>query len=147
MRIPHRPALEDVTSDGDDDSHTYVGLKSDLLIPGRGDPIRHGALVIRDAKIDWVGAYSSLPSKYGAIKFVSVPVLLPGLWDCHVHFSGNGVAFNFPDDHRSLLPGASPLIGAVTVADLQRTLHAGFTSVRELSGVSSSFVSWSRLAM
>ncbi|KAI1857666.1 hypothetical protein JX265_011081 [Neoarthrinium moseri] len=113
---------------------SYTALRSDLLIPGRGQPIEHGALVIKDAKIEWVGEFTGRPSKYGNLDFKHVPVLMPGLWDCHVHFGGWGLGSGTIGDHRTLLPGAQALAGAVTVDDLRRTLEAGFTSVRELSG-------------
>ncbi|KAI0132294.1 amidohydrolase [Xylariales sp. AK1849] len=113
---------------------TCTGLRCDLLIPGRGDPVENGALVIKGTKIDWVGEYAHRPSKYGAITFQHVPVLMPGMWDCHVHFGGWGKTFPMVGDHRAFLPGAEALAGAITVADLQRTLEAGFTSVRELLG-------------
>ncbi|KAH6660707.1 hypothetical protein BKA67DRAFT_590006 [Truncatella angustata] len=113
---------------------TYTALRSDLLIPGRGKPIVGGALIIKGAKIEWVGQYADRPSKYGSIKFRHLPVLIPGMWDCHTHYGGYGKAFGAIGDHKALLPGASALAGAVTVEDLKRTLDAGFTSVRELSG-------------
>lgn len=112
----------------------YTGLRSDLLIPGRGDPIEDGAVVIKDDTIEWVGRYADRPSKYEHVDFTHVPVLMPGMWDCHTHFGGYGRAFSTFGDSKALLPGAQSLAGAVTVADLQRTLEAGFTSVRELSG-------------
>lgn len=116
-------------------STAYTALRADLLIPGRGEPLEGGALVIKGAKIEWVGEYASRPSKYGTINFQHVPVLMPGMWDCHTHFGGYGRAFPSIGDHSALLPGAPSLAGAVTVADLKRTLEAGFTSVRELGGV------------
>lgn len=117
-------------------SATYTALRSDLLIPGRGKPVENGALVIKGGKIEWVGEYAQRPSKYNNVKFQHVPVLMPGMWDCHTHFGGYGLAFPTIGDHKALLPGANSLAGAITVADLKRTLEAGFTSVRELSGVS-----------
>jgi imidazolonepropionase-like amidohydrolase len=136
MRLPQHPAAYDGNAAPQQASSVaYTGLRCNLLIPGRGDPIKHGALVIKDGKIDWVGEYSGRPSKYDAIKFTHVPVLMPGLWDCHVHFGGHGLAFNNLNDHRSFLPGYESLAGAITAADLKRTLEAGFTSVRELAGV------------
>jgi hypothetical protein len=145
MRVPHRPAglggpltvanVHEASSS--QQPYAYVGLRCDLLIPGRGSPIEDGALVIRSDKIEWVGQYTHRPPCYGAITFQHVPVLLPGLWDCHVHFGGFGLAFPTVLDRKTLLPGAQTLAGAVTVADLQRTLEAGVTSVRELLGVGS----------
>ncbi|KAH9909080.1 hypothetical protein F4778DRAFT_768059 [Xylariomycetidae sp. FL2044] len=119
-------AIEDISE--------VTGLWADLLIPGRGDPIRNGVVVIRGTKIEWVGKQGQVPSKYGAITFQHHAVLCPGLWDCHTHFNGYGLAWPAVESHEQLLPGAGPLAGAITVADLRRTLEAGFTSVRELMG-------------
>lgn len=146
MRVPHRPVH--VITDGGSvtpQASTLVALRCDLLIPGRGEPIPRGALVIKDAKIEWVGEYHACPAPFRPLTFQHVPVLMPGLWDCHVHFGGTGLAFPAIGDTKSFLPGATSLAGAVTVADLRRTLEAGITSVRELSGVSS--FSWGRTAV
>lgn len=120
---------------------TPFGIRADLLIPGRGEPIKHGAVIVRDGRIAWVGPYTDLPSEYhggpgGSVKFTHVPVVMPGMWDLHTHFGGLGRDVRFFDDPKSLLPGASVLAGAITVEDLRRTLEAGFTSIRELAGVS-----------
>jgi hypothetical protein len=56
------------------------GIKTALLIPGRGEPIKHGAVVIHEDKIAWAGPQSALPLKYSAMAFTEVPVLLPALW-------------------------------------------------------------------
>ncbi|KAI4603719.1 hypothetical protein KJ359_003537 [Pestalotiopsis sp. 9143b] len=136
MRVPQfdeaqqyaaRPAAAETTA-------VYTGLRCDLLIPGRGEPITGGALVIKGDKIEWVGRYADRPSEYDNVGFAHCPVLMPGMWDCHTHFGGYGLAFSTFGDSKALLPGAQSLAGAVTVADLKRTLEAGFTSVRELSG-------------
>jgi imidazolonepropionase-like amidohydrolase len=90
-------------------------------------------LFIHEDKIAWAGPQSALPLKYSAMAFTEVPVLLPGLWDCHVHFSGDG-----PDsgtagyDQIVIIPPA--LAGARITMDFSRTLMAGFISVRELGG-------------
>lgn len=138
MRVPHYevPPPAFVETEAAVLSAAYTALRSDLLIPGRGKPIEGGAVVIKDDKLEWVGRYADRPSKYGTTSFKHVPVLMPGMWDCHTHFGGYGKAFLSIGDHKALLPGANALAGAVTVADLKRTLEAGFTSVRELSGVS-----------
>ncbi|KAH8887198.1 hypothetical protein GQ53DRAFT_750054 [Thozetella sp. PMI_491] len=135
MRLPHRSTVQDeALLLADEDVPTFAGLSSDLLIPGRGDPIKSGAIVIKDDKVDWVGPYADLPRKYADVKFTHVPVLMPGMWDLHTHFTGTGLAFGPIGDPSMLLPGANALAGAVVVADLKRTLEAGFTSVRELGG-------------
>ncbi|KAK8127509.1 amidohydrolase [Apiospora sp. TS-2023a] len=141
MRVPHS-TVPAGPSHGEEEERsvtgttttTCFGIRSDLLIPGRGQPIKNGVVVVEDATIEWVGDFSNRPAKYDAVKFHHVKVLMPGLWDCHVHFGGHGLAFSILNDSSSYLPGAPALAGAVTVADLRRTLDAGFTSVRELMG-------------
>src|ERR1700709_1187716 len=64
------------------------GIKADLLIPGRGNPIKNGAVIIHEDKIAFVGPQSSIPGKFKAVPFTEVPIIMPGLWDCHVHFFG-----------------------------------------------------------
>lgn len=75
------------------DMDDKIRVDAGLLIPGRGDPIENGTLVCGTSnasdsnergKILYVGATSDLPSKYSQLSVFKVPVLMPGLWDCHV---------------------------------------------------------------
>src|ERR1700712_2544175 len=108
------------------------GIKTGLLIPGRGEPIKNGAVVIHEDKITWVGPQSALPAKYSALSFIEVPVLLPGLWDCHVHYFGSGSQGPADDAGPISLPAAQA--GARVAVEFARTLRAGYTSVREVGG-------------
>ena len=112
-------------------------IDASLLIPGRGEPIESATLISSfdlkaggTGKLVWVGASGDLPSEYSNVPVqASVPVLMPGLWDCHVHFLGEAE----PNlDHLVLLSQA--LAGARSARDVAATLNAGFTSVRELAG-------------
>lgn len=114
-------------------SETYL-LQADILIPGRGDPIRDASLVYSSSTIAWVGPTNSLPPKFKSLEIQHVKVLMPGLWDCHCHYTGTDVVTNMTDSMSAYLPGMNALIGAVTVEDLEETLMAGYTSVRELEG-------------
>ncbi|KAK3398167.1 hypothetical protein B0T20DRAFT_201201 [Sordaria brevicollis] len=131
-----RVALPTDTADrypvGDDTS--CYGILAEVLIPGRGEPLKNGALVVKDSTIEWVGPQVELPSEYSPIRFSRVSVLMPGMWDAHTHFEGTGVAVGIRDSMKPFMPGTSTLIGAVLVDDMRRTLMAGFTSVRELGG-------------
>ena len=104
-------------------------ISADLLIPGRGSPIDNGFVVIEAGKIVHVGRQIDLPKEYADIEALHVPVLMPGLWDCHVHFYGTQKpsidAFYQVDP---------VLAGARSAYDMAVTLRAGFTSVRELGG-------------
>ncbi|KAK3943828.1 hypothetical protein QBC46DRAFT_446607 [Diplogelasinospora grovesii] len=135
MRIPLRQTT--ITTSADDAAATVFGITADVLIPGRGDPIKHGAVVVKDGTIEWVGSKNDIPSEcYSDLKFSHhVPVLMPGMWDVHTHFAGSGVVTaGIQDSMRLFLPGSAALVGAVTVDDLRRTLMSGFTSIRELGG-------------
>ena len=61
-----------------------------IIIPGRGNPIYDGVVVIRNEKIDFVGTaedYKQDPSYSRKVSNeFNVPILMPGLWDCHAHF-------------------------------------------------------------
>lgn len=158
MRVRHRPAeqipdrptntdnnnkdnnkeIHDMGGGGD--SKDLFGVHADVLIPGRGEPIPDGGMIISAAEgtILWVGAYpAALPSQFHHVpfrpKFVG-GALMPGLWDVHTHFCGADAVGNLQEAMRAFLPGQSAQIAAVTVDDLRATLMAGFTSVRELGG-------------
>ncbi|TEA19876.1 Uncharacterized protein C8034_v009793 [Colletotrichum sidae] len=113
---------------------TATIITADLLIPGRGEPIYGAAVVIKNDKIAFVGAQETLPEKYRSTEPVHVPVVMPGLWDVHVHYLGLDVVTSIAGGLYQFLPGSGALIGAVTVEDLESTLMAGYTSVRELGG-------------
>ncbi|KAK3687645.1 hypothetical protein B0T22DRAFT_457722 [Podospora appendiculata] len=118
----------------DVDRGSTFGIIADILIPGRGEPVVNGALVVKDSTIDWVGSKDDIPGRYSSVRFSRVPVLMPGMWDVHTHFSGANIVSTPSDSYKLFLPGTATLIGAVTVDDLRATLMAGFTSVRELGG-------------
>lgn len=67
-----------------------TGINATLLIPGVGEPLHDQAIICDKitGKIIYVGGRSSIPSKYGGIELQDVPVVLPGLWECHSHFMG-----------------------------------------------------------
>lgn len=114
-------------------------VDADLLIPGRGKPIENAVLVCstdnadngeESGKILYAGPKADLPSKYSDLcASITVPVLMPGLWDCHVHYFGEAE----PNlDHLVLLRPA--LAGMRSARDVAATLNAGYTSVREVGG-------------
>lgn len=115
-------------------------IDTHLLIPGRGNPITNGTIIYsRPQKIStadtksvilFAGATTDLPQRYLDLTASSkVPVLMPGLWDCHVHFFGIA---DSNVDHMALLPPA--LAGMRSARDVMATLNAGYTSVREVGG-------------
>ena len=125
------------TSTSDSDHATEFRIDADVLIPGRGNPIKPGVLVYSASKaaggtgkILWAGKPDHLPKAYSRFPTDRrVPVLMPGLWDCHAHFIGEA---NPSIDGMVFIPQA--LAGARSARDVAATLNAGFTSVREVAG-------------
>jgi imidazolonepropionase-like amidohydrolase len=136
MRVPHRPEAgqcHDFSSEAS--KNRLFGIQADLLIPGRGEPITKGVIVIQNDRILWSGKATDLPSKYARVALTRVPLAMPGLWDVHTHFLGQDIATtSFASSSSEFLPGTETLIGAVIAGDLEATLMAGFTSVRECGG-------------
>jgi len=97
-----------------------------MLIPGDGEPMAAASVTMKDGRIDWVGPTGQAPRQRPVIE---VPCLMPGLWDCHTHMTG---LTQTSLDNVMRLP--APLAAARSVADAQRALQAGVTSVREVGG-------------
>jgi len=58
---------------------SHIGVVfADLLIPGRGEPVKNGALVYEDKTILFAGAQKNVPAKYTHLPHTTVPVLMPG---------------------------------------------------------------------
>jgi imidazolonepropionase-like amidohydrolase len=101
-------------------------IDTEVLIPGRGAPIRDASVVTEGPVITYVGPTSGAPDA-PALK---VPVLMPGLWECHGHFMG----LRTLDMHELMrLPVA--VAAARATKNLEAALDAGFTSVREAGGL------------
>ena len=61
-------------------------IDAELLIPGKGDPIENGSVVLDGGGIVYAGPTASAPA---ADDVTEVPTVLPGLWECHGHFTGH----------------------------------------------------------
>jgi imidazolonepropionase-like amidohydrolase len=59
-----------------------VRVEAEVLIPGRGEPTAEGAVVLDGPTIAYAGPKAAAPE---AAQVVRVPVVMPGLWDCHTH--------------------------------------------------------------
>lgn len=103
-------------------------IEAGALIPGRGQPIEDGCVVLEGTEILFAGPRASAPETPGA-QVVRVAAVMPGLWDCHTHFAG---ALN-SDTLRSLTD-PSALEAMRVVGDARVALDAGFTTVREVGG-------------
>ncbi|MCH7845631.1 MAG: amidohydrolase family protein [Acidobacteria bacterium] len=106
-----------------------VRINADLLIPGRGDPVTDGTVVIDGSTITYAGPASDAPVTPDAA-VSSVPTVLPGLWECHGHFIGEHTP-----DPETWAKGSPITQTARAVADVRRTLDGGITSVRETGGL------------
>jgi len=104
-------------------------ITADLLIPGSGDPVRDGVVVLDGTKISYAGPAAGAPDTPGADACQAATVM-PGLWDCHGHFMGSRA---FDLGQLPQLPLA--LRGARSARDLRAALDAGITSVREVGGL------------
>jgi imidazolonepropionase-like amidohydrolase len=106
---------------------TRQRIDADLLIPGRGAPQRAASVVLEGRSITYVGPTAGAPEVAGA---VHVPVLMPGMWDCHGHLIGLRAA-NLEEVVR-----VPPVLAAARATkDAEAALQAGFTSIREAGGI------------
>ena len=104
-------------------------ISAEVLIPGSGDPLEEATAIIRDGVIDWVGPTSDAPATHENTRMFDVPVLMPGMWDCHVHLTGlRGTNLDLA------MQVPVPVAAARAADDAARALDAGFTSVREVGG-------------
>lgn len=104
-------------------------IDADVLIPGSGDPIADGAVVIDDGTITYAGPSANAPGGR-ATESYEVPVVMPGMWDCHGHFLGVTRL-----DLAEVMRTPIAVSAARVVGDAHVALMAGFTSVREPGGL------------
>jgi imidazolonepropionase-like amidohydrolase len=104
-------------------------IDAGLLIPGSGEPIHQGTVVLDGAKITYAGPATAAPVTPGAVTRRAATVM-PGMWDCHGHFLGTR---QFDLAQLPLEP--LPVRAARSVRDLANALSAGITSVREVGGM------------
>lgn len=109
-------------------------VTSELLIPGDGEPIEAGALVAEDKIIVWVGKSDDIPKKYTdePHKVHSVPFLMPGLWECHAHFGGQGEEDG--EDYSVFIAAHPAACGARLTRGCWESIQRGYTSVRDVAG-------------
>jgi len=106
-----------------------IRIEAEVLIPGRGDPILDGCVILDDGRIGYAGPTSMAPTTQAA-DVTHVPAVMPGLWDCHTHFTGV-----MTPDLTELVTNPPALAAIRTGHDAAVALDAGFTSVREVGGL------------
>lgn len=104
-------------------------FETDLLIPGRGEPIPDAVVVVDGAAIGYAGPAATAPATPEATT-IRAPAVMPGLWECHGHFLGARSL-----DFARLPLESIALRAARSTADLRAALDAGITSVREVGGL------------
>jgi imidazolonepropionase-like amidohydrolase len=113
-------------------------IEAQLLIPGRGEPVVKGVVLIDGETISYAGPAASAPETpdisdtedASDAAVVTAAAVMPGLWDCHGHFLGlRGM------DLTRLVHDPIGLRAARCVADLRAALDAGVTTVREVGGL------------
>jgi imidazolonepropionase-like amidohydrolase len=104
-------------------------IEADVLVPGRGAPVKDACVVIDGPAIRYAGPLAQAPQTPGA-QTHRVAAVMPGLWDCHAHFMG------IRSPNLAELAAIPPVLAAMRVArDARIALEAGFTSVREVGGL------------
>jgi imidazolonepropionase-like amidohydrolase len=104
-------------------------IEAELLIPGYGEPVRDGVVVLDGPRIGYAGPAGTAPPTPG-VPVSRAAAVMPGMWDCHGHFFGSR---GFDLEQFALPPLA--LRGARSARDLRAALDAGITSVREVGGL------------
>jgi imidazolonepropionase-like amidohydrolase len=104
-------------------------VEADLLIPGRGAPLRDGVVILDGETIAYAGPAAGAPQNSDGDP-IRVAVAMPGLWDCHGHLLGVRSL-----DLSRVVTDPSPLRAARCAHDLRAALDAGVTSVREMGGL------------
>src|SRR4051812_2681858 len=98
-------------------------IDAELLIPGRGAPQQAASVVLEGRSITYVGPTAGAPQVAATSR---VPVVLPGMWECHGHLIGLRAA-NLEEVVR-----VPPVLAAARATkDAEAALQAGFTSIRE----------------
>ncbi len=105
-------------------------IEAELLIPGHGDPIRDGVVLLDGSLISYAGPAAAAPQHPVTTRVTRVVTVMPGMWECHGHLMGMRT---FDLGRLPLEPEA--LRAARCTRDLRAALDAGVTSVRDVGGL------------
>lgn len=131
-----KTAHDDASSTQTVKKKSYIIIKADLLIPGDGEPFSNAALVIENKIIAWVGLQDDIPTGYTSAphRAYAVPCLMPGLWDCHVHFGGESPTGEDGPGYLPIISADPTAVGARLTRGCWEALQRGYTSVRDMAG-------------
>ena len=104
-------------------------IEADVLIRGDGTAVDAAVVLIDAGAITYAGAAAAAPPTPGAA-VISVPAVMPGMWDAHCHFFG----IRRPN-LEALVTDPVMVRSMRATRDARRALLAGFTSVREVGGL------------
>jgi len=104
-------------------------IEATTLIPGRGDVVENGVVILEDSVIRFAGSATDAPETPNA-DVVFTDSVMPGMWECHGHFIGIYTA-----NIEETVTTRPQLAAMRTTADAASALNAGFTSVREMGGM------------
>jgi len=108
---------------------TEYRIEASTLIYGDGASVEDAVVVLEGAAVSYAGPASTAPPTPGA-ESVSVPIVMPGMWDSHCHF------FGIRQPNLEALATESIMVRSMrTTRDARLALEAGFTSVREVGGL------------
>jgi imidazolonepropionase-like amidohydrolase len=103
---------------------------ADILIPGRGDPIESGTVVLDHGVVDYAGPSAGAPAAGTDDEVHEAATVMPGLWDCHTHFVG------ISQPNVELMASSQVVaLAARAVDDAAAMLDGGVTSVRDVGGL------------
>ncbi|KAI1411223.1 amidohydrolase [Hypoxylon sp. FL1857] len=133
---PQREASAPLSDDARAQKRVFTIISTSLLIPGDGPPLQDAALVVENKLIAWVGAQADVPAEYTEVphKSYSVPYLMPGLWDCHVHFGGGASEPESSDSMLGFVTEHPAAAGARLARGCWEAIQRGYTSLRDVAG-------------
>ena len=105
-------------------------ITADTLIPGKGEPIPNGTVILEGDTIAFAGPAAVAPPAGPEDSEFNVPAAMPGIWEAHGHFVGSPI----PDLEHMATADPGALVARAT-ADAAATLNGGVTSVREAGGL------------
>jgi len=110
----------------------HTVLKGATLIDGTDrDPLNHSVLIFNEKKIVKIGTEEEIMIPDDSKVYdVSGLFVIPGLIDCHIHMDLHGMADTFQENLVE-----DKLRAIRTAAEMEDTLRAGYTTVRNLGSV------------